>query len=361
MNGGVVEALSVEQKYDYLRQYSHQPVGFLTTQPGFMEFHIPGVGYASFARHFGANLVLGDPICSPDQLPMFLEKMIKAVPMPTFIQVSKPCAVLLGQLHGYSINSFGLETSLPLKDYTLKGNKKNNLRYAIRQGRKRAGVHELTADGLMSDYNISQGDLEEIFADWMTTRTARHQLKFLIRPVVFEDEPDVRKFYAIDEHNDVLGFVFFSPLYRDGKVIGYYNDIGAALKSAPTGLATYITLEALQKLQAEGVETVSLGVSPLSYLKKVEGMPPHSWQVWGTLKVFYETANYLYSFKGSHEHKRRYRGEEYPVFIATKWKLRLLELSMMSHYIGILHVKNMPGIKQAYDIWRRRSGVSKKL
>ena len=82
MNGGVVEALSVEQKYDYLRQYSHQPVGFLTTQPGFMEFHIPGVGYASFARHFGANLVLGDPICSPDQLPMFLEKMIKAVPMP---------------------------------------------------------------------------------------------------------------------------------------------------------------------------------------------------------------------------------------------------------------------------------------
>ena len=353
MSNGVVETLSVAKKYEYLRLYSHQPVGFLTTQPGFTEFHLPGVGYASYARHFGANLVLGDPICARDQLSMFLDEMIKSVPMPTFIQVSRDCAMLLGEKFGYSINSFGLETSLPLKDFTLRGNKKNNLRYAIRQGRKCATVHELTTDELKSDFNLDQSDLEAAFADWMTTRTARHQLKFLIRPVVFEDEPDVRKFYAIDEHGDLQGFVFFSPLYRDGKVIGYYNDIGAAKKTASTGMATYITMEAVQIFQQEGVESLNLGVAPLSYLKRIEGVPRHSIQVWATLKVFYETANYLYNFKGSHEHKRRYRGEEYPVFIATKWKLRLLELSMMSHYIGILHVKNLPVIKQVYDIWRR--------
>ncbi|MCP4933085.1 MAG: DUF2156 domain-containing protein [bacterium] len=353
MSTGVLETLSVTKKYEYLRLYSHQPVGFLTTQPGFTEYHLPGIGYASFARHLGANLVLGDPICAPDQLTKFLDEMIKAVPKPTFVQVSRDCADLLGKKYGYSINSFGLETSVPLKGFSLRGNKKNNLRYAIRQGRKSADVHELTMSELKRDFNLAKSDLEAIFADWMTTRTARHQLKFLIRPAIFEDEPDVRKFYAINERGELQGYVFFSPLYREGRVIGYYNDIAAGSKSAPTGLTTYITMEAVQKFQQEGIESLNLGVAPLSYLKQIEGAPRHSIQVWATLKVFYETANYLYNFKGSHEHKRRYRGEDYPVFIATKWHLRLLELSMMSHYIGILHIKNLPGIKQIYDIWRK--------
>ena len=352
MINGVVEALSPEQKYHYLRLHSSHPMGFLTLQPGFVEFHMEGIGYVSFARHLGSNLVLGDPICAPENMRLLLGQMLRQVKQPTFIQISRPCALLLGERFGYKINCFGQETDLPLQDYTLTGNKKNNLRYAIRQGRKVAVVKELTMRQLHDDYQTGKAELDEIFASWMKTRKARHQLKFMVRPVVFADEPDVRKFYALDEAGQVLGFVFFSPLYKDGKVFGYYNDVAAAVQSAPTGLATYITLEALKIFQEEKLESLNLGISPLSRLERIDGMPKPSWLVWAMLSLFYRTGNHLYNFQGAYEHKRRYRGRDYPVFIATKWKLKALELSLMSHYIGILEVKNLPVIKQIYDFWR---------
>ncbi len=353
MSRGRIEALAPERKLDYLKLYGSEPVSYLTTQPGFVEFHLPDIGYASFARFLGASLVLGDPVCDKAQWPRFVEKMLRQVKKPTFIQISKPFARLLGERFGYAINAFGDETDLPLQTFSLRGNKKNNLRYAIRQGKKVARVEELGMAELRQDYGIVRADLERVFADWMSTRTARHQLKFLIRPPVFDDESGVRKFYALNDRNEVLGYVFFSPLCRDGKVFGYYNDIAAAVKTAPTGLATWITLEALQTFQKEGLESLNLGLSPLSNLAQVRDMPRHSLQVWAILKIFYETANYLYNFKGAHEHKRRYRGEEYPVFIATSWHIRLLELSLMSYYIGIIQIKNFPGIKHLYDLWRR--------
>ena len=360
MGEGRIETLDMERKLDYLRLYGCEPLSYLTTQPGFVEFHMPDMGYASFARFFGANLVLGDPVCDKAQWPQFVEAMLRQVKKPTFIQISQPFALLLGERFGYAINAFGDETALPLTSFSLRGNKKNNLRYAIRQGKKIARVEELSMEELRHQYGIVKTDLERVLADWMTTRTARHQLKFLVRPAVFEDEPGVRKFYALNDRNEVLGYVFFTPLYRDGDVFGYYNDVGAAVKAAPTGLATYITLEALQTFQKEGLESLNLGLSPLCNLAQVENMPRHSLQVWGILKIFYETANYLYNFKGAHEHKRRYRGEDYPVFIATSWHIRLLELSLMSYYIGIIQIRNFPGIKHLHDLWRRYGSTAQR-
>lgn len=353
MRTGLVEQLTIEQKYEYLRLHGAQPSSYLTTQPGFTEFHIPGMGYASFARHLGANLVLGDPICDPADRPHFLTAMLEAVPKPTFVQVSRDCALLLGERFGYKINSFGIETDIPLKDFTLSGNKKNNLRYAVRHGKEVARVIESDMAGLARDHGIGRADIERVFASWMGTRKARHQLRFLIRPPVFDDEPGVRKFYAIDADNRLLGYVFFSPMHRGGQLIGYYNDINVAAEDAPSGLATYITLMAIEQFRQGGVGCINLGMSPLAQLDQIEDMPADSARVRLTLKIFFETGNHFYNFKGAHAHKQRYHGHEYPVFLATSWPLKIVEITLMSHYVGLLHFKNMPGIKQIYDIWRR--------
>jgi phosphatidylglycerol lysyltransferase len=352
---GRVEKLSVAQKFAYLSQHGAQPASYLTTQEGFSEFHLPGVGYASFASHLGANLVLGDPICDPRRWPEFIAAMRAQVKKPTFVQVSRECALVLGERFGYTLNTFAVETDIPLAEFSLKGNKKNNLRYAIRQGEKQARVVESDMAALQRDHGIVERDLARVFRSWMGTRTARHQLKFLIRPPVFADEPGVRKFYAIGNSGELLGFVFFSPMYRDGKLIGFYNDINVAAAEAPSGLATYITLTAIEAFRRDGVPSLNLGASPLAALDHVDGMPKDCARVRLMLKAFYHVGNSFYSFKGSHAHKHRYHGREYPVFIATSWPLKMIEVSIMSHHVGLLEMKNMPGIKQMLDIGRRRA------
>ncbi len=352
---GRVEGLTRAQKYAYLREFGDSPAAYLTTQDGLMEFHIPDVGYASFARFLGANLVLGKPVCAHEELRSFLHKMFKKVRKPTFIQIPADFAQLLSEEYGYAINSFGIETQLPLQTYTLTGNKKNNLRYAIRQGKKCARIHELTMGELRDAFGINVPDLERVRDEWMETRKSRHQLKFLNRSVIFEDEPGVRKFFAIDENSKLLGYVFFSPLYRSGKLIGYYNDLAAASVAAPTGLVTSISLHGMERFRAENLSVLSLGLSPLANLGQGEDMPTESKAVWAGLHFFYEKANHLYNYKGSFEHRRRYRGEETISYIATNWHLKWLELTAMSYYIGILHMKNMPGIKQIADVLRTRT------
>src|SRR6185369_17489422 len=97
-----------------------------------------------------------------------------------------------------------------------------------------------------------------ISEDWMEKKAVKgHEMSFLVRPAIYDDEPDVRKFYGM-KGNETVGFVFFDPMYENGKVVGYMANI---LRSNCDGYSVtdYIILEAMEVFRKEGIPVVSLG------------------------------------------------------------------------------------------------------
>ena len=148
--------------------------------------------------------------------------------------------------------------------------------------------------------------LRHVSDEWLHKKTVKdHELAFVVRPAVFEDEPDVRKFIA-QKDGEVIGFVFFDPMYRDGKVYSYLANILRSMSDASYSVTDFIILEAIEQFRKEGREQLSLGWSPFLNVEDTDEFH-HSKRLGDLFRYTYEHANYLYSFKSLSFHKQRYR------------------------------------------------------
>src|SRR5580658_10171159 len=85
------------------------------------------------------------------------------------------------------------------------------------------------------------------------TRTiGSREISFLNRPIVYADEPDVRKFYTFDRSGKLLAFAFFDPIYEDGQIIGYLTAIRRRLPESDPLINYWITLRAIETFRREG-------------------------------------------------------------------------------------------------------------
>src|SRR5260370_24121425 len=90
---------------------------------------------------------------------------------------------------------------------------------------------------------------------------------FRSRPV-FDQEEDVRKFVAYDKEGRVAGFVFYDPMYREGKVFGYSANISRCDERRFGRLATAIHMAAIEKFRGEGKEILNLLLAPFVKLDR---------------------------------------------------------------------------------------------
>ena len=147
------------------------------------------------------------------------------------------------------MNELGADMELDLPTYDYTGPKKSKLRQAARKiQREGYTIEEGTA--LHSD----QTELEALSAAWLATKTVQQEARFLVRPLAFGDEPEVRKFYLRDADGWIVSFIAFDPICEGGEVIGYSPAVKRRSVDAPTGAEEAITKFAIEQFRAGGDE-----------------------------------------------------------------------------------------------------------
>ena len=304
-HGGGIFTLT--ERIEFLKKHGKHSMAFSALQAKMRYFDLEGIGYIAYRKQWGSVVCLGDPVCAPADRAELIEAFMKKYKSPTFIQVTKDVADLIHEKTGHYATQFGKETLIDLNTWTMSGKKKQVIRTAVNHA-KRDGVSVKESYG-----DLSYRDLSE---DWLKTRKCKgREIIFLIRPMEMDYKEGTRKFFAY-QNDEMIGFIFFDPVYENGHVVGYVPNISRASAKFPQGIFYSLMVEAMAKFKEEGIPSIYLGLSPLAL-----DYPPRDceskvlrWMLEFTAKHL----NFLYNFKGIDFTKSRFRGEEEATYVLTK-------------------------------------------
>ncbi len=120
-----------------------------------------------------------------------------------------------------------------------------------------------------------------------------------------------------NRQGQLVALLDFDPIQRGGRVIGYTTSFKRKVAGATPHAEIGLTKFAVDRFRAEGLETVTLGLSPLSGLAP-SGLPESAfWR--GAFRRAYESKlvnRHVFNLKGQAAFKRRFHGVEEPVYIA---------------------------------------------
>ena len=295
------------------RQYGTFTQAYSTAVQPLLEHFWYADCYLAYRRKWGVACVLADPVGPPEGHGPLLREFTKRFRKTCFWQISRTTAEILQEM-GFWINEMGCDTRLDLADYDFGGKKKERLRHATNW----LGKHHFEVREGTFAREVSVEKIRELSSTCFTSRRAKRPVYFYNRPPVYEDEPDVRKFFLFSPEGEPVAFVFFDPIFRDGQVIGHSPSIKRRLPDAPLRAEEGIMKVAIEKFQREGLEKVMLGLSPLAGIEdrefRANRLIHMSWSrglnAWWVNRFFYNLA-------GHADFKRRFDGIEEQTYYAS--------------------------------------------
>ncbi|WP_320171008.1 phosphatidylglycerol lysyltransferase domain-containing protein [Maridesulfovibrio sp.] len=297
--------------FHYLQRYGNRCASYSVLQPGMSYSLWEGVGFAAWLN--AKNLISGDhavvlsnPVVSAQLQQLFVERLAGHLGKTTLVQIDENLARQL-YLSGFRVYQLGVETELDIGAFNLEGGEKASLRQ-WKNKCLRAGI-------TVEEKKLSEVDPREVSglcASWLQNKGGR-ELSFLTRPMPGKDEKGVRFFWARSGER-LVGLAGFDPIYSAGRVIGYYHNFDRVEDGALNGISPYIVLCALEKFKAEGIGTLSLGLSPLVEMSC-------GFNLSGALKkiseFFFRFGESIYPFKGNARHKSKFCGNRKKVYVAS--------------------------------------------
>ena len=335
------EGLSAAQCRPLIQHYGQQSSAYFNLQSDVRRFGDPRLGFLAYApvsTLFGrVNIVFANPVCISSLQPLLLRQCLEQVPGQFLFSGIDDSVTGDLQALGFTINAMGTEFRVRIPEFDTVGRDKKQLRHAGNLGRRcQLRVLEQQAR------EVDTEQMARISRRWRQHKRVRnHELRLLTRPPVFSDEWGVRRFYAYDRSDRLLGYVFFDPFFENGEVVGYTaNILRQDMEQSPSGLLDFIILEAMERFHREGIEYLSLGISPLHNIEAIPGDNPLIRRV---AQLLYRHGNRLYAFRSLAYHKTRYRGEE------TRWYLASRETSTLKAAWSLLRgtgILGSPGYVQ---------------
>ncbi|MRR14173.1 DUF2156 domain-containing protein [archaeon] len=316
---GGVDLFTFEERIAYIRKYGDQSMSFSTLQPGMHYFDVPGLGFMAFRDKWGYRLTLCDPVCDVKDREVVLRELINNDKKQIlFVQLSQDTAELLHRRFGLYATQFGSEIIVDLENWSLKGKKKQILRTAVNHARK---------EGVVIEENCSREECRRLTDEWLNTRKVRNrEIGFLIRPMEMDYEEGTRKFFAYLD-GELIGFIYFDPLYSDNRVMGYVPNISRFSSRFKPGIFYPIMVHAMEVFKQEGIKTMNLGLCPLVIDDR--DYPSESALQKKINRLIYRYGNWVFSFKGLYFTKSRFEGIERKVFGAHEGMLPTLPFLTM--------------------------------
>lgn len=320
-----------ERRWEALRSHGDFTLAYNTAVQEGLEYFWSGDSYLAYRCRKGHVFVLGDPVASAEKLPELLREFTAKFPKPTFVQVSNATAAVLERM-GYYINEMGFDTVLDLPQYSLAGKSMERIRYAGNWLKKHGytiAEEDYAAESIQEAMAVSEG-----WRNGMNCRKA--EMKFLNRPICFNDEQGVRKFFLRDPVGKLVAFFYFDPLYRDGKVIGYATAIKRRLSEAPVYAEQGIMRAAVETFKSEGLERVTLGLSPMAGIEnKTFRCNPflhysfrYAFRAWWVNR-------YFYNLEGHAQYKRHFKGREVQYHYASPVLFNDLRIYHLMRLTGV--------------------------
>ncbi|MEM8945239.1 MAG: DUF2156 domain-containing protein [Planctomycetota bacterium] len=302
-----------EERLALASQFGSFTQAYSTAVQPELEYFWLGECYLAYRQKWGVTCVLADPIGRPDLHEALLREFIGQFRKPCFWQIGRSTAKIL-QTCGFWINEMGCDTRLNLATYDFTGRKKERLRHATNWLAKH-------------DYVVREGtyandvDVERIrllSETWQASRQTTRSVHFFNRPLVLDDEPDVRKFFLLGPTGEPVAFVSFDPIYRDGEVIGYSPAVKRRLPDAPLRAEEGMMKIAIEKFQDEKRECVMLGLSPMAGIKDEEFRAnPLLRFGWSRALNAWWINRFFYNLAGHADFKRRFHGVEEQTYYAS--------------------------------------------
>lgn len=327
-------------RIDTLKKYGKGSLAYSSLQSGMQYFMMEDVGYIAYVQLKEKNsvCVLADPICADEDLPKLIEAFLQEKSDPIFLHASHNTAKILNDL-GFCANELGVETIIDVNTFTLTGNKKQALRQA-RNNAKKDGIQIVEVRSV--DEFLFKA-FKKVSDAWLKEKVVNNSdMQFIVRPIVYVDELDVRRFIAVKD-NEIVGFVIFDPMYENGEVVGYIANQLRSCHERSYSVVDVIILEALEKFKSEGKKYISLGLSPLAKVDDGDEFT-HSRLLKAHFQYAFENANYLYNFKNLARHKNKYRPEmpgtrEVKVYCVLKTRFLLTRMYEVYHVLGVSPIK----------------------
>ncbi|HME87240.1 MAG TPA: phosphatidylglycerol lysyltransferase domain-containing protein [Candidatus Nanoarchaeia archaeon] len=358
----IVEKPERSAVVDLVKKFGSHCMAYSALQPGLKYHFSPGIGFIAYAEigHLnpeteikaqelrlrmkddmekkGINVtledrttthVLSDPVVDPankDGLYALVDSFIAKHPQPCFWQTSPEFSYLLRKKHRFTMNHMGMETNLDLGEYEPPSKVKNPRNKALKSG---ITLKEANPD----DFDWNQA--RDISQQWIQTKAVKQELGFLARSMVYQKEEDVRIFAAHDG-KQMLGFVVYSPIYKNGIVTGYMEDILRARMGAPSGICDAINVEAIGAFKKEKKELLSLGLSPFYKIDDVEKHSADSHvALCPAFKDIFDKYYDIYNSPALAKHKEQYNGRQERIFFCTR------EEFPMEQILGGLRLSNV--------------------
>lgn len=302
----------------FIRKYGSGSLSYATLQQG-MEYFVHELGYLAFTTAIHPvfarkpkRIVLSDPVCDPKDLGTLVTDFLKEHPAAVFAVISESCARLLREM-GFKSNCVGYEPELAVQTYNTQGNwKELDMIKRARNEAKREGIEIREVD--ISTVPIEQ--LQALSAKWMQGKKVNdREIWVYARRAVYQPEHDVRKFVAFDKEGIAVGYVFYDPMYRDGKVYGYSANTVRCDEARYGRLATAVHMVAMETFKAEGIEVLNLLLCPFTNLEN--GVFSDDLATKWFFQISQKFGGEIYNFKGLAFHKSKYRGVEKPVYFAS--------------------------------------------
>ena len=237
------------------------------------------------------------------------------------MQIQRPAAQCLKQL-GHYITPVGVENDIHTPTFTLVGKRKGDLRHYRNKAQAGGILVQEEADTV-----ALREALMPVCAAWLPLKSwIAHELEFLARPFQTTPEPGTRIFTGrIQGH--IVSFVVLDPIYAQEAIVGYTVSILRHLPHAPEGAVDAIVLHAIGQFAAEGIQRLSLGVSPFHHIETLSreegrGALPVYW----LYRALRRWGDPIYHFRGLSFHKSRYRADESPVYTAAPGPISLWPL-----------------------------------
>ncbi|MEZ0277230.1 MAG: phosphatidylglycerol lysyltransferase domain-containing protein, partial [Roseimicrobium sp.] len=320
--GADAKNLDREEKWRLLSphflKHGKEALAYATLQQG-MEYFVHDLGYISFtsvthpvfARKL-KRIVLSDPVCAPENMRALIEAFMKENPFAVFAVISEECARIL-RLMGFKANTVGYEPVLDVQTYNTKGNwKELDMIKRARNEAKREGITIREVD----ISTVPKDELNALSARWIGGKKVNdREIWVYARRPVYEPEHGVRKFVALDRDGVAVGYVFYDPMYRDGKPFGYSANTVRCDEQRYGRLATAIHMTAIDTFKPEGIEVLNLLMCP--FVKLDLGIYNDDWATKMFFMVSERYGNEIYNFKGLSFHKSKYRGTDRPVYFAS--------------------------------------------
>jgi lysylphosphatidylglycerol synthetase-like protein (DUF2156 family) len=305
----------------FLRQNGRSALAYSTLQHG-MEYFIDECGYIAYTtgRHpvlarNSVRIALTEPICAEADYERLVTRFLARNRSAMFCVIPERCAEVLRRM-GFKASCVGFESELPIQTYNTKGNwKELDLIRRARNEAHREGIviQEESAE------NLRKQDLEALSARWIKSKKiSDREIWFFARRPVFEREVDVRKFVACDREGQVVGFAFYDPMYRDGRVVGYAAIVVRCDEQRFNKLIPAIHMTAIERFRSEGAEVLNLALAPFVELDQGRFNDDRISRVFFQLSERY--GNDIYNFRGLSFHKSKYRGQKKCLYYASnRW------------------------------------------